>query len=104
MRADDSEYEEDRLSTVPTPQALEWASEPRRGPQTCSSQGRLTWEGVHVTDSPVERTRGVSESDIRAQSDVDSRPMRALTIDDLDRAEAAAVDLDDPDVIDGAWR
>jgi hypothetical protein len=30
--------------------------------------------------------------------------MRALTIEDLDRAAAAAVDLDDPDVIGGAWR
>jgi hypothetical protein len=29
--------------------------------------------------------------------------MRALTIEDLDRGAAAVVDLDDPDVIDGAW-
>lgn len=57
-----------------------------------------------MTDPPVERAAGVSESDTRTQSDVDSRPMRALTIEDLDRAAAAAVDLDDPDVIDGAWR
>lgn len=57
-----------------------------------------------MTDSPVERTPGVSESDTRTQSDVDCRPVHSLTIEDLDRAAAAAVDLDDPDVIDGAWR
>ncbi|GJO16048.1 hypothetical protein NJB1507_03340 [Mycobacterium marinum] len=60
--------------------------------------------GVHMTDSPVERTPGVSESDTRTQSDVDCRPVHSLTVEDLDRAAAAAVDLDDPDVIDGAWR
>lgn len=57
-----------------------------------------------MTDPRVERASGLSECDTRAQSDVDSRPVRALTIDDLDRAAAAAVDLDDPDVIGGAWR
>ncbi|MBI2700078.1 MAG: hypothetical protein HYX31_13245 [Mycobacterium sp.] len=57
-----------------------------------------------MTDPRVGQASGVSESDIRAQSDVLYRPMRALTIEDLDRAAAAAVDLDDPDVIGGAWR
>ena len=57
-----------------------------------------------MTDSPVERTPGVSESDTGTQSDVDCRPVHSLTIEDLDRAAAAAVDLDDPEVIDGAWR
>lgn len=57
-----------------------------------------------MTDPRGGQASGVSESDIRAQSDIDSRPMRALTIEDLDRAAAAAVDLDDPDVIGGAWR
>ena len=57
-----------------------------------------------MTDPRVEWASGVSESDTRAQSDADYRRMRALTIDDLGRAAAAAVDLDDPDVIDGAWR
>lgn len=64
----------------------------------------MTWEGVHMTDSPVERTPGVSESDTRTQSDGDCRPVHSLTIEDLDRAAAAAVDLDDPEVTDGAWR
>ncbi|MFY1599617.1 hypothetical protein [Micromonospora sp. WMMD737] len=29
---------------------------------------------------------------------------RAMTVDDLRRAAAAATDLDDPDVMDSAWR
>lgn len=95
---------EHRLSLAPPPQALDQASEPRRGPPTCSSQDRLTWEGVQMTDPRIEWASGVSESDTRAQSDADYRRMRALTIDDLGRAAAAAVDLDDPDVIDVAWR
>lgn len=96
---------EHRLSLAPTPQALDQVSEPRRGPPTCSSsQDRLIWEGVHMTDPRVDRAAGVSESDTRAQSDVDDRCVRALTIEELARAGAAAVDLDDPDVIDGAWR
>ncbi|MCA4726571.1 hypothetical protein [Mycolicibacterium fortuitum] len=57
-----------------------------------------------MTDPRVDRAAGVSESDTRAQSDVDDRCVRALTIEELARAGAAAVDLDDPDVIDGAWR
>ena len=85
-----------RLLMAPTPQAFDRASKRRRGPQACSSQDRLTWEYMHMTDPRVEWASGLSECDTRAQSDVDSRPVRALTIDDLDRAAAAAVDLDDP--------
>ncbi|HRD10778.1 MAG TPA: hypothetical protein PLI79_02840 [Mycobacterium sp.] len=33
-----------------------------------------------------------------------SAPTRTMTVDDLRRAAAAATDLDDPDVMDAAWR
>jgi hypothetical protein len=33
-----------------------------------------------------------------------SPPRRSVTIDDLRRAAAAAADLDDPDVMESAWR
>lgn len=33
-----------------------------------------------------------------------SAPRRSLTLEDLRRAEAAAADLDDPSVMDSAWR
>ncbi len=33
-----------------------------------------------------------------------SPPHRSLTLDDLRRADAAAADLDDPGVMDSAWR
>ncbi|BBZ09703.1 hypothetical protein MDOR_38720 [Mycolicibacterium doricum] len=59
---------------------------------------------MRVTDPRPEPASGVSETDTQAQFDVDFRPLRALTIEDLDRGAAAAVDLEDPDVIDGAWR
>lgn len=33
-----------------------------------------------------------------------SAPARTMTIDDLQRAAAAAADLDDPEVMESAWR
>lgn len=33
-----------------------------------------------------------------------SAPTRTMTVDDLRRAAAAATDLDDPDIMDAAWR
>lgn len=99
-----SNIQDHRLSMAPIPQALDQASEQRRGPPTLLVARPPTWEGVHMTDPRVERASGVSESDTRAQSDVDYRAMHARTIEDLERAAAAAVELDDPDVIDGAWR
>lgn len=33
-----------------------------------------------------------------------NRPQRTMTIDDLRRAATAAADLDDPDVMESAWR
>ncbi|XTP34755.1 hypothetical protein ACORG1_00345 [Mycobacterium sp. TJFP1] len=57
-----------------------------------------------MTDPPAERASEMSDDDLRRRSAADARYIHGLTIKDLDRAAAAAVDLDDPDVIDGAWR
>ncbi|MBU8813377.1 MULTISPECIES: type II toxin-antitoxin system VapB family antitoxin [Mycolicibacterium] len=43
------------------------------------------------------RTRFETEGSVGAST-------RTMTVDDLRRAAAAATDLDDPDVMDAAWR
>ncbi|KMO74268.1 type II toxin-antitoxin system VapB family antitoxin [Mycolicibacterium obuense] len=52
--------------------------------------------------------RGVSRQEyLRTRFETEgsvSAPTRTMTVNDLRRAAAAATDLDDPDIMDAAWR
>jgi hypothetical protein len=47
--------------------------------------------------------RGLSRQGFEREGTV-SPALRSLTLEDLRRAEAAAADLDDPGVMESAWR
>ena len=68
-----------------------------------------------LSDAAVARidadaaARGLSRQEylrrrFEREGTVGPSPQRTLTIDDLRRAEAAAADLDDPGVMESAWR
>jgi hypothetical protein len=68
-----------------------------------------------LSDAAVARidadaaARGLSRQEylrrrFERESTVGPSSQRTLTIDDLRRAEAAAADLDDPGVMESAWR
>jgi hypothetical protein len=68
-----------------------------------------------LSDAAVARidadaaARGLSRQEylrrrFEREGTVDPSLQRTLTIDDLRRAEAAAADLDDPGVMESAWR
>ena len=57
-----------------------------------------------MTDQSAERASEMSDDDLRQRSDVDAGYIHGLTVEDLDRAATAAADVDDPSIMDGAWR
>lgn len=67
----------------------------------------LSEEAVARIDADVA-ARGLSRQEYlrqRFEREAMVRPaQRTLTLDDLRRAEAAAADLDDPGVMESAWR
>ena len=68
----------------------------------------LSDEAVARIDADAA-ARGLSRQEylrrrFERESTVGPSSQRTLTIDDLRRAEAAAADLDDPGVMESAWR
>ncbi|MDX1882713.1 hypothetical protein [Mycolicibacterium sp. 120270] len=63
-----------------------------------------TQDVVQMTDPSAEQASGKSDDDLRQHSDVDAKYIHRLTGEDLDRAATAAADVDDPAIMDGAWR
>lgn len=57
-----------------------------------------------MTDQSAERASEKSDDDLRQRSDVDAGCIRGLAVEHLDRAATAAADVDDPAIMDGAWR
>ena len=67
----------------------------------------LSDEAVARIDADAA-ARGISRQEYlrnRFEAEGTVRPVRqAMSVDDLRRAAAAAADLDDPEVMDSAWR
>jgi hypothetical protein len=66
----------------------------------------LSEEAVARIDADAA-ARGLSRQEYlrqRFEREGTVRAQRSLTLEDLRRAEAAAADLDDPQVMDSAWR